>query len=219
MTETQREPYPTMALTLASRRIQPGGKLLGELRLRAAAEPVVLRQVHARLWARVYADFDDDEGAHHVRLLDRPIAGELRLGAGEEKTIDLRLSVSWSTPITLAGGRGLRGLTVFLMLWADAAVPTGDVIRELQVVPLPWQERMLQACRERGIDWDVTYAYSGSQILVRERNGRLPEIRLGWHVHRRWVTLDVNGRSIRLTHQRADRDDWMPWLSERLAGL
>lgn len=208
-----------MALTLENRRIQPGGKLVGELRLRAAAEPVVLRQVHARLWARVYALFDDDEGAHHVRLLDRPVAGELRLEAEEERTIDLRLSVAWSTPVTLAGDRGLRGLTVFLMLWADAEVTTGDVIRELQVEPLPWQERVLLACRERAIDWDVTYAYSGSQIFVRERSCRLPEVRLSWHVHRRWVTLDVNGRSIRLTHRRATRNDWEPWLAEGLARL
>jgi sporulation-control protein spo0M len=216
MADTHRQPYPTLALTLESRRIQPGGKLLGELRLRAAAEPVVLRQVHARLWARVHALFDDDEGAHTVRLLDRPVAGEIRLGAEAEQRIDLRLSVAWSTPVTLAGGRGLRGLSVFLMLWADADVPTGDVIRELQVEPVPWQERVLETCRRHGVEWDVTYAFSGSQHFVRERTERLREVRLSWRVHRRWVTLDVGGRSLRLTHQRADRGEWESWLAEYL---
>jgi sporulation-control protein spo0M len=63
-----------MAFTLRRQRIDPGGEVFGEVRLCGGADPVVVDRLRARLSVRVYADFDDDDGARHVRLFDGTIA-------------------------------------------------------------------------------------------------------------------------------------------------
>jgi hypothetical protein len=211
--------YPTLALTVSARRIRPGDKLTGELLLRGGAEPVVIDQVRARLWARVYALFDDDDGAPAVRLYDEAIAKQIQLGVREELAVNVRLPVAWSTPVTLVNGRGLSGLSVLLMLWCEAAASTGDVILHLQVEPLPWQHDVLETIQQRGLSWDTTYAYKGSQHFTHYRTDQTPEVSLSWRVQRRRVSIGLNGRELRLTHDEATQGDWRDPLSSWLDAL
>lgn len=213
-----------MALTLPDQRIEPGGAVAGELRLYGGAESLVVDRLCARLWVRVYASFDDDDGAGHVRLFDGTIGEGVRLGAQETTEIAVRLSVPWGAPVTRSNGERLRGLSVMVEVWGEGAVPLDSGIRQVDVDPLPWQQRLLTACERSGLRWETTHAYPGSQHLASyPLAGRVrPEVTLSWRVHRRWVTVELYGHrrrplSIRLTQTQATRMDWADQLSDWLA--
>jgi hypothetical protein len=222
---TDRMPdHPTMALVLPDQRIEPGGRVLGDLWLHGGGEPLAIDQLCARVWARVYADFDDDGGAAHVRLFDGVIAEDVHLGAEATVETDVRLPVPWSAPVTRSNGVRLRGLSVMVEIWGVAAVAVDCGIHQIDVDPLPWQQRLLTTCERSGLRWETNLARPGDQHIDScPRDGRShPEVSLSWRVHRRWVTVELHGRrrrpfSVRLTHTQATRMDWAGQLSDWLA--
>lgn len=216
--------YPTMALRLSTRQLTPGGELAGELHLRGGAEPVTLDRVRARLWARVYSMFDDDDGAPMVKLVEEVIAEDVRLDAREEAVVGLRLPVALSAPVTLVDG--MSGVSVILMLWADAAKPTGDVITHLEVGPLPWQERLLSFCEGLGLRFETTWASEGHQTLAHDstRASKFRKVYLGWDVDGPSVTVTLSDNrrpylSITTTQEEAMELSWHDRLSEWLEPL
>lgn len=121
--------------------------------------------VWARLYARVYSIFDDDTGAEQVRLFDGSISQEVRLAAREHIRISLRLPVPWHTPVTRVDREDLRGVSIILMVWPKAGVPTGDAIVFLDAEPLSWQRTLLGGCRRLGLRPGTSYAFGIVQEL------------------------------------------------------
>lgn len=213
-----------MALVLPDERIEPGREVVGELRLYGGPEPVVIDHLRTRLWARVYALFDDDDGAPHVRLFDGTVAEDLHLDAGAEVRTEVRLSIPWSAPVTRSNGARLQGLSVMVNVRGDGAAPVDGGVHWVEVDPLPWQQDLLTACERSGLRWDTTLASPGEQSIRSRplRKGIRSEVSLGWRVHREGASVSLHGHPrrplrLRLTHEEAARVDWAGRLARWLS--
>ncbi|HEX6684363.1 MAG TPA: sporulation protein [Candidatus Limnocylindrales bacterium] len=227
---TARRRHPQMRLDLDDTRIRPGGRVSGELLLRGGDQPVLIEKLLAQLKARVYSDFDDDTGARGVELLRSTVGEGIELAADQPVTIPLRLPVAWHAPVTLSGRTELRGVSMLFSLWAEAQAPTGDTTAFLQVEPLPWQQRLFDACSRVGLRLETNYAgdklwqsfalaVDDPQMPAAQRRPRSLE----WKVQRRRLTVALYGRdrlagSVELTHEQAEKQDWERLLRAWLTG-
>jgi sporulation-control protein spo0M len=210
-----------MHLELRDQILTPGGTIVGELRLHGPGEAVEIDRLWAKLWARVYSDFDDDLGAAQVVLFDQAVAEKIHLRPRQHTRIPLQLPVAWHTPVTRLDGECLRGISIILLVWAKDLTPSGDATLFLPAEPLPWQRAVLDACRRLGLRIGTTYASGISQDFNLDADDPgVPPLRLSWRVQRRRLTVVLHRRygsvygSLHLTHEQAAAEPW----EQRLSG-
>mgnify|MGYP001301199086 CR=1 FL=1 len=142
---------PSVDTVLTNPNTRPGLTLDGTVHLRGGDFDADIEQVAVALVTRVEVEGGDVEYDSFVEFNRLPVAGPLRLVAGQQLSIPFQLPVPWETPITDVYGQRLRGMTMGLRtdVAIARAVDKGD-LDPVAVHPLPVQERILEAFARLG---------------------------------------------------------------------
>ncbi|WP_062347075.1 sporulation protein [Herbidospora yilanensis] len=162
---------PTVDTVLADGRVEPGGLLTGEVRLKGGDFDADIEHVTLGLVARVELEHGDGEHEGLGEFLRFQVSGPLTLRQGEERALTFQVSLPWELPVTEIAGRHLTGMALGVRteVAIAKAVDKGD-LDPLSVVPLPSQARVLQAFAQLGFhfrsaDLEVGRLFGVSQEL------------------------------------------------------
>jgi sporulation-control protein len=162
---------PSVDTVLATARVQPGGVLTGEVRLKGGDFDAEIEHVTLGMVARVEIEHGEGEGAGLGEFSRAEVSGPFTLRKGEDRVIAFRMPVPWEAPISEIGGRHLSGMALGVRteLAIAKAVDKGD-LDAVVVEPLPSQLRILQAFLQLGFqfksaDLEVGRIYGSSQQL------------------------------------------------------
>ncbi|MFE7185651.1 sporulation protein [Streptomyces erythrochromogenes] len=141
---------PAADTDLAPGPVLPGGRLVGEVRLKGGGAAFDIERITLDLTARVEAGAG---GGQHggVVVLDRfRVGGGFRLDADEERGLPFSVTLPWETPVTEIHGQ-LLGIVLGVRteLGVAGAKDKGG-IDPLRVGPLPVQEAVLEALGQLG---------------------------------------------------------------------
>ncbi|MGI5243633.1 sporulation protein [Dactylosporangium sp. CA-139066] len=123
---------------------RPGGFVEGQVHIRGGDREAQIDRVLVSLITRV-------KSAGDQQLVTFPAAERLRVAAGEDLAVPLRLPVPWETPITTVYGRPLTGMVMGVRteLEVTGGRDRGD-LDPVGIEPLPAQQRILDALSELG---------------------------------------------------------------------
>jgi sporulation-control protein len=142
---------PSVDTVLSSPRVQPGGVVTGEVRVTGGTQDVEIEHVALGLLTRVGVEHGDHEGDRTVEFHRAVVAGRFRLAAGQNHVIPFSLPLPWEAPVTEVLGQHLHGMNLGVRteLAVAKAVDKGD-LDPLAIVPLPSQQRVLEAFSQLG---------------------------------------------------------------------
>ncbi|MFI7460655.1 sporulation protein [Nonomuraea sp. NPDC049646] len=160
---------PSVDTVLATPRVQPGGTLSGEVRLKGGDFDAEIEHVTLGLVARVEFEHGDGEHAGAGEFSRVQVSGPFVLRQGEERTIPFQVGVPWEAPISQIGGQPLHGMALGVRteLAIAKAVDKGD-LDEVAVEPLPSQLRILEALLQLGFAFKSADLEAGRLYGVRQ---------------------------------------------------
>ncbi|GIJ79046.1 sporulation-control protein [Micromonospora phaseoli] len=138
---------PSVDTVLANPNTRPGLALDGQVNLLGGEAPASIEQIAIGLVTRV----EIGEQAGVMEFHRQVVSGPLQLAAKQALSIPFQLPMPWETPITAVYGQRLHGMSLGLRteLAVARAVDKGD-LDEINVHPLPVQERILEAFLQLG---------------------------------------------------------------------
>ncbi|MEU6998125.1 sporulation protein [Nonomuraea sp. NPDC046570] len=142
---------PTVDTVLATPRIQPGGLLMGEVRLKGGDFDAEIEHIALGLVTRVEAEHGEGEQSGLAEFYRTEVSGPFTLRQGEERSVPFQIPVPWETPVSEVAGQHLPGMAMGVRteLAIAKAIDKGD-LDMVAVEPLPSQERILRAFAELG---------------------------------------------------------------------
>ncbi|MFE0155578.1 sporulation protein [Nonomuraea sp. NPDC059007] len=162
---------PTVDTVLATPRVQPGGLLTGEVRLKGGDFDAEIEHITLGLVARVELEHSEGEGEGLGEFFRTSVSGPFTLRQGEERALGFQVSLPWELPISEIAGQRLTGMAVGVRteLAIAKAVDKGD-LDPVSVEPLPSQARILQALVQLGFhfrsaDLEVGHLHGVQQEL------------------------------------------------------
>jgi sporulation-control protein len=104
-----------------------------------------------------------------AEFLRIPVTGTFRLAAGERRSLPFTIEMPWETPVTAVFGQRLNGMSMGVRteLAVANAVDKGD-LDEIQVHPLPAQEKILEAFATLGFRFAHADLEQGTIFGVRQ---------------------------------------------------
>ncbi|WP_341719808.1 sporulation protein [Micromonospora sp. FIMYZ51] len=138
---------PSVDTVLANPNTRPGEILNGQVNLIGGEAQADIEQIVIGLVTRV----EVGEQAGVMEFHRQVVSGPLQLAPKQALSIPFQLPLPWETPVTAVYGQRLHGMTMGLRteLAIARAVDKGD-LDEINVHPLPVQERILQAFGQLG---------------------------------------------------------------------
>ncbi|GAB3846257.1 sporulation protein [Micromonospora andamanensis] len=138
---------PSVDTVLANPNTRPGLALDGQVNLLGGDAPANIEQIAIGLVTRV----EIGEQAGVMEFHRQVVSGPLQLTPKQALSIPFQLPLPWETPITAVYGQRLHGMSLGLRteLAIARAVDKGD-LDEINVHPLPVQERILEAFLQLG---------------------------------------------------------------------
>jgi sporulation-control protein len=139
---------------LSSPHCYPGGQVGGQVTFKGGDVDQKINFVAVHLQAQVEVETDDSEFLQNLKFQTDRLSGEFVLGKGQANAFPFTMSVPWEAPITNVGGQHLKGMKVGVKTELDIAsgVDATD-FDELEVLPLPAQERILGAIINLGFSF------------------------------------------------------------------
>ncbi|GGM63050.1 sporulation protein [Longimycelium tulufanense] len=141
---------PKVDTVLADPTCRPGTSLTGEVRLVGGEADAAIEHIALSLVTRV----ERGERPGNVEFHRVAVFGPLRLAAKEQRAIPFQLPIPWEAPITMVSGQQLPGMTLGVRteLAIAKAVDKGD-LDPVQIIPLPSQDRVLDAFGQLGFQF------------------------------------------------------------------
>ncbi|MEV2266840.1 sporulation protein [Nonomuraea africana] len=217
---------PTVDTVLATPRIQPGGLLAGEVRLKGGDFDADIEHITLGLVARVEIEHAEGESGGLREFFRAPVSGPFVLREGEDRVVTFSFGVPWETPISEVSGQRLTGMAVGVRteLAIAKAVDKGD-LDPVAVEPLPSQLRVLEAFPRLGYQFRSADLEAGLIHGIRQELPFYQEIEFygpGGEIELTFVAdqggleivLEADGRSgdaigrFHVTHDEAMRTDW-----------
>ncbi|MFC6087345.1 sporulation protein [Sphaerisporangium aureirubrum] len=162
---------PSVDTVLATTRVQPGGTLTGEVRLKGGDFDAEIEHVALGLVTRVESERGDTEQVGLIEFFRGQVSGPFTLRPGEDRVLPFHIGVPWETPVTEVMGHRLRGMAMGVRteLAIAKAVDKGDM-DDFHVTPLPSQEAVLRAFDRLGFafksaDLEVGHLFGVNQHL------------------------------------------------------
>ncbi|GAB1817639.1 sporulation protein [Herbidospora sp. RD11066] len=142
---------PSVDTVLATGRVEPGGLLTGEVRLKGGDFDADIEHITLGLVARVELEHGDGEHEGLGEFFRSQVSGPLTLRQGEERALTFQVRLPWELPVTEIAGQHLTGMAMGVRteVAIAKAVDKGD-LDPLSVMPLPSQMRVLQAFAQLG---------------------------------------------------------------------
>ncbi|MEU1883322.1 sporulation protein [Streptosporangium sp. NPDC020072] len=142
---------PSVDTVLATPRVQPGGTLHGEVRIKGGDFDAEIEYVSLGLVARTESEHGDGEYVGLVEFHNVSVSGPFSLRTGQDRVIPFQITVPWESPISEVGGQHLHGMALGVRteLSIAAAVDKGDM-DPLVIEPLASQEAVLRAFSQLG---------------------------------------------------------------------
>lgn len=142
---------PSVDTVLANPNTRPGLTLDGTVNLRGGEFDAEIEGIAVALVTRVEVEGGDTEYSTGMEFNRLPVAGPMKLAAGQQVSIPFRMPVPWEAPITDIYGQRLLGMTMGLRtdVAIARAVDKGD-LDPVSIHPLPVQERILDAFARLG---------------------------------------------------------------------
>ncbi|NLU80382.1 sporulation protein [Micromonospora sp. HNM0581] len=138
---------PSVDTVLSNPNTRPGLALDGQVNLLGGDASADIEQIAIGLVSRV----EVGEAAGVMEFHRQVVSGPFQLAAKQALSIPFQLPLPWETPITAVYGQRLHGMALGLRteLAIARAVDKGD-LDEINVHPLPVQERILEAFLQLG---------------------------------------------------------------------
>jgi sporulation-control protein len=162
---------PSVDTVLAGSRVQPGGPLRGEVRLKGGDFDAAIEHITLGLVAKAEAEHADGEMTGLAEFARFEVSGPFTLRKGEDKVVGFEVPVPWETPISEVEGQPLTGMALGVRteLAIAKAVDKGD-LDMLAVEPLPSQLEVLRAFLRAGFhfksaDVEAGHLYGVAQQL------------------------------------------------------
>ncbi|MEV7010266.1 sporulation protein [Streptosporangium sp. NPDC051022] len=142
---------PSVDTVLATPRVQPGGVLRGEVRIKGGDFDADIEHVALGLVTRAEVEHGGGEHAGLVEFHHAAVSGPFRLRSGEDRVIPFQIPVPWEAPVTEVAGQRLHGMAMGVRteLAIAAAVDKGDM-DPVEIEPLASQEAVLRAFSQLG---------------------------------------------------------------------
>ncbi|WP_326830063.1 sporulation protein [Streptosporangium sp. NBC_01810] len=142
---------PSVDTVLSTPRVQPGGLLRGEVRIKGGDFDADIEYIALGLVTRVESEHGEGEQIGLMELHRTQVSGPFRLRSGEDKTVPFQFPVPWEAPITEIAGQHLHGMGMGVRteLAIAAAVDKGDM-DPVEIEPLASQEAFLRAFSQLG---------------------------------------------------------------------
>ncbi|MEV0971147.1 sporulation protein [Microtetraspora glauca] len=239
---------PSVDTVLSTPRIQPGGLLTGEVRLKGGDFDADIEHIALGLVARIEIEHGEGEQSGLGEFFRVQASGPFTLRAGEERVVDFRIPMPWETPISEIAGRHLAGMVLGVRteLAIAKSVDKGD-LDPVAVEPLPSQLRVLQAFQQLGFHFKSADLEAGRIYGVHQELPFYQEIEFYPPAHHagvvgevevtfvadpagleivleadkragRYGSGDVIGR-FQVSHDQALRTDWAGEIDRWLTGL
>lgn len=235
---------PSVDTVLSTPRIQPGGLLAGEVRLRGGDFDADIEHVTLGLVARAEAESGESELTGLAEFFRAAVSGPFTLRTGEERVLPFEVAVPWETPISEIDGHHLTGMAIGVRteLAIAKAVDKGD-LDMVAVAPLPSQARVMQAFLQLGMGFKAADLEMGALYGVPQQlpfyqeiefygQGNVNEVELTFVADPAGLTVileadkrrggygsgDAIGR-FQVSHEQALRMDWAGEIGGWLAGL
>ncbi|MBX6168596.1 MAG: sporulation protein [Thermobispora bispora] len=235
---------PSVDTVLANPRVQPGGTLTGEVRLKGGDFDAEIEHITLSLVAQVEIEHGDRERRGVGEFYRYQVSGPTVLRKGENRVLPFQMSVPWETPITEVDGQHLTGMAVGVRteLAIAKAVDKGD-LDPIAVMPLPSQRAVLDAFPRlgftfKGADLEAGHIYGVQQMLPFYQEiefyappqyaGVVSEVELTFVTNPGGmdVVLEVDGRRLgdaigrfTVSHDEALRTDWVAEIDRWVASL
>ncbi|MEU8248394.1 sporulation protein [Nonomuraea sp. NPDC048916] len=160
---------PTVDTVLDTPRVQPGGVLSGEVRLRGGDFDADIEGITLGLVAGVEIEGEGGELSGLADFHRVEVSGPFKLASKAGRVIPFRIPVPWETPISEIDGQPLTGMAVGVRteLAIAKAVDKGD-LDPVAVEPLPSQARILQAFPRLGFQFKSADVEAGQVYGVRQ---------------------------------------------------
>ncbi|WP_245966546.1 sporulation protein [Sphaerisporangium album] len=163
---------PSVDTVLSGPRVEPGGVLAGDVRLKGGDFDAHIEHITLGLVAHAQVVPEDDvPRPDDDEFLRVQVSGPFTLRAGEELAVPFEIEMPWESPISeVRGGRlAEMALGVRTELAIAKAVDKGD-LDPLAVEPLPSQMRVLEALLSLGFqvqaaELELGYNFGVSQEL------------------------------------------------------
>ncbi|MFI6452697.1 sporulation protein [Streptosporangium amethystogenes] len=142
---------PSVDTVLSTPRVQPGGLLRGEVRIKGGDFDADIEYIALGLVTRVESEHGEGEQIGLMELHRTQVSGPFRLRSGEDRTVPFQFPVPWEAPITEIAGQHLHGMGMGVRteLAIAAAVDKGDM-DPVEIEPLASQEAFLRAFSQLG---------------------------------------------------------------------
>jgi len=142
---------PSVDTVLATPRVQPGGLLSGEVRIKGGDFDADIEYISLGLVTRAESEHGEGEQSGLVEFHRVQVSGPFRLRTAEERTVPFQIPVPWEAPITEIAGQHLHGMGMGVRteLAIAAAVDKGDM-DPVSIAPLASQEAVLRAFSQLG---------------------------------------------------------------------
>ncbi|MER6667773.1 MULTISPECIES: sporulation protein [Amycolatopsis] len=132
---------------LLDRTVSPGRPLRGEVLLLGGEVDQEINGLSVKLLARVTLPDERRPGVEDLEFGTQQLAGNERIGPGQQVRIPFEVALPWETPISSVFGKPLNGMAVGLQTSLDIANSVTDPVDvdTAAIEPLPAQKRILDA--------------------------------------------------------------------------
>ncbi|MBE1578437.1 sporulation protein [Amycolatopsis roodepoortensis] len=132
---------------LLDRTISPGRPLRGEVLLLGGEVDQEINGLSVKLLARVTLPDERRPGVEDLEFGTQQLAGNERIGPGQQVRLPFEVALPWETPISSVFGKPLTGMAVGLQTCLDIANSVTDPVDvdAAAIEPLPAQKRILDA--------------------------------------------------------------------------
>ncbi len=103
---------PSVDTILAAPACLPGGRLSGQVHIKAADYPAEIQRITLGLVTRMESEHGDEETNAAVEFHRVDVAGAFRLQPGRDQSVTFAFEVPWETPLTSVHGSHLHGMSV-----------------------------------------------------------------------------------------------------------
>ncbi|AWS42827.1 sporulation protein [Streptosporangium sp. 'caverna'] len=240
---------PSVDTVLATPRVQPGGSLRGEVRIKGGDFDADIEYVALGLVTQVESEHGEGEQIGLVEFFRTQVSGPFRLRTAEDRIVPFQLPVPWETPVTEIAGQRLRGMAMGVRteLAIAKAIDKGDM-DPVEIEPTASQEAVLRAFSQLGFhfksaDLERGRIYGVSQQLPffqeiefyppAQYSGQINEVELTFVANPAGLDVIVEadkrgGRyssgtdavgRFQLTHEQALQVDWAAEINSWVASL